>query len=224
MPPQRLHVSIIAAICCAANANAQAPAATAPLETGAREHWLHARVGVGLNPVVGDDSSLPTAHLGYGASLAAFVYLPYRISTGVGFDWERYTFDSNNFGDASGSPARYTDEALTHTRLMALMQWDILPRRVVTPYVLAGLGYGWEDAELTQWQCSPALSSGPVLGAGAGLDWAVHHFLDVGLEYRVNTLPQGSRSCTLAFISNEPLGPPADFTSQRVGLTLSVRY
>jgi hypothetical protein len=106
---------------------------------------------------------------------------------------------------------------------MALVQWDVLRRRFVTPYILAGVGYCWEDAELTAWQCSPALMSGVVVGGGAGLDLAVHEWVGVGVEYRVNTLPKATASCTLALIYDEPIGPPSDFVSQRIGLTLSMR-
>jgi opacity protein-like surface antigen len=188
------------------------------------ETTWHARVGVGLNPVASDAAQVPRAHTGFGASLSGFAQLPHRISAGVGFDWERYTFDSQNFGDPYGSAPRYTGEVLTHTRLMALVQWDILRRRLITPYVLAGLGYGWEDAELTQWQCTPALQSGLVVGGGAGLDLAVHELISVGVEYRIHTLPSGTLDCTLAFVFAEPMGPPSDFLSQRIGIALSLRY
>ena len=104
------------------------------------------------------------------------------------------------------------------------MQWDILRRELITPYVLAGLGYGWEDAELTRWQCTPALQSGLVVGGGAGLDLAVHERIAVGVEYRINTLPSGAGDCSLAFIYAEPMGTPSDFLSQRIGVTLSLRY
>lgn len=188
------------------------------------EPTWHARVGVGLNPVASDAAPLPRAHTGFGGSLSGFAQLPYRVSAGVGFDWERYTFDSQNQGDPYGAPPRYTDEVLIHTRLMALVQWDILRRELITPYVLAGLGYGWESAELTQWQCRPALQSGLVMGAGAGLDLAVHERIGIGAEYRINTLPSGTVSCTAAYFPDEPMGPPSDFLSQRIGITLSIRH
>lgn len=215
---------ILAGICASAHAQAETPAAPDPSETRERDATWHARVGFGLNPVSSTDDRLPTAHMGFGASLSGFIQLPYRFSAGAGVDWERYTFDSKAVGDADGSPPRFTGEILTHTRVMALVQWDILRRRLLTPFILAGLGYGWEHAELTTWQCSPALMSGRVLGGGAGLDLAVHELIAVGLEYRINTLPHGTLTCTLAFIRNEPVGPPSDFVSQRIGITLSVRH
>jgi opacity protein-like surface antigen len=150
--------------------------------------------------------------------------LPYRVSAGLGFDWERYTFDSNNSGDGTRLTPRYTGEPLTHTRLMALVQWDILRRRFITPFLLVGLGYGWEDADVTDWQCSPALMSGLVVGAGGGLELAVHESIGVGVEYRINTLPETTVTCTLAAIADEPIGPPSDFSSQRAGITLSLRH
>jgi hypothetical protein len=218
---RRLLTPIIAGICCVAHAEAEPPGTS---ETREGDHAWHGRVGVGLNLVSRGADGLPTVHMGFGASVSGFVHLPYRISAGVGFDWERYTFDSTNHGAPLGSAPRYTDEVLTHTRLMALVQWDVLRRRIVTPYVLAGLGYGWEGAELTEWQCSPALMSGAVVGGGAGLDLAVHELVGVGLEYRVNTLPKATASCTLAFIPDEPVGPPSDFVSQRIGITLSMLH
>jgi opacity protein-like surface antigen len=220
----RLPVPIIAGMCCSAHVHAEASGTSGTLEAPEHDYTWHGRVGFGLNPVARDPDELPAVHAGFGASLSGFVHLPYRISAGVGFDWERYTFDSKNYGDPPGSAARYTDEVLTHTRLMALVQWDVLRHRFVTPYILAGLGYGWEDAELTEWQCGPALMSGVVVGGGAGLDVAVHELIGIGLEYRINTLPKATATCTLAFISDEPMGPPSDFVSQRIGITLSMRY
>lgn len=184
---------------------------------------MHVSVSV-LTRWQGGADDLPRAHLGLGASLSGFVQLPYRLSAGAGFDWERYTFDANNSGDPLGSGPRYTDEVLTHTRLMALAQWDILPRRFLTPYVLAGAGYGWEDAELTTWQCTPALKSGPVVGAGAGVDLALSRAVGVGFEYRANSLPFRTQICTQAQRDAEPMGPPSDFFSQRLGATLSARF
>lgn len=203
-------------------AHAEPPASTAV--TPERDDTWHGRFGFGLNPVASRTDRLPKAHMGFGASLAGFLQLPYRISAGVGFDWERYTFDSRNHGDPDGAAPRYTGEVLAHTRLMALVQWDVLRRGLITPFILAGLGYGWEHAELTQWQCAPALMSGRVLGAGAGLDVAVHELIGVGLEYRINTLPSATAACTLALIPDEPLGQPSDFLSQRIGITLSTRH
>lgn len=223
MRVRQLAVPIIAGMCRSAHADAETPHTAGILQTQ-RDHTFHGRVGLGLNPVARSSDELPTVHMGYGGSLSGFVHLPHRFSAGVGFDWERYTFDSKNYADPPGSAARYADEVLTHTRLMALVQWDVLRHRVVTPYILAGLGYGWEDAELTAWQCSPRLMSGVVVGGGAGLDLAVHELLGVGLEYRMNTLPKATASCTLAFIVDEPMGPPSDFVSQRIGITLSMRY
>jgi hypothetical protein len=221
---RQLLMPTLAGICCSAHAHAEALGTSNTLETRRLDHTWHGRVGVGLNPVARGTESLPTVHMGFGASLAGFVQLPYRISAGVGFDWERYTFDSNNYGDPYGSAPRYTDEVLTQTRLMALVQWDILRRRFITPFILVGLGYGWEGAELTRWQCSPALMSGLVVGGGAGLDLAVHELIGVGLEYRINSLPHATASCTLAFLDDEPIGPPSDFLSQRIGITLSMRH
>ena len=215
---------VIAGMCCAAHAHSEPPGASGTLGTRERDSTWHGRLGVGLNPVARETDELPSVHTGFGASLSGFVRLPYRMSAGIGFDWERYTFDTNNFGDPAGSVARYKGEVLTHTRLMALAQWDVLRHRVVTPYILAGVGYGWEDAELTEWQCRPALMSGVVVGGGAGLELAVHESIGVGLEYRINSLPKATVSCTLAAISEEPIGPPSDFVSQRIGITLSVRY
>jgi opacity protein-like surface antigen len=221
---RRLPMPVIAGMCSAAHAHAETPGTPGTLETRERDHTWHGRVGVGRNPVARGADELPAVHTGFGASLSGFARVPYRFSVGVGFDWERYTFDSKNYGDPLGSAARYTDEVLTHTRLMTLVQWDVLQHRVVTPYILVGLGYGWEQGELTAWQCSPALMSGLVVGGGAGLDVAVHEVIGVGLEYRINTLPKAIATCTWAFISNEPIGPPSDFVSQRIAVTLSVQY
>jgi opacity protein-like surface antigen len=201
MRPQRLFMACCAAACCAAACRAAAccaaPARAEPPreaisgeaisgEAPERDVTWRARLGVGLNPVARSSDRLPTVHSGFGASLAGFVQLPYRVSAGLGFDWERYTFDSNNSRDGARLTPRYTGEPLTHTRLMALVQWDILRRRFITPFLLVGLGYGWEDAEVTDWQCSPALMSGLVVGAGGGLELAVHESIGVGVEYRIN--------------------------------------
>jgi opacity protein-like surface antigen len=141
----------------------------------------------------------------------------------LAFDWDRYTFDSKNYGDPPGNRARYTDQVLSQARLMALLQWDVLERRLITPFVVTGLGYGWQNADLTSWQCRPDLPHGLALGAGAGLDFAVHELVGVGVEYRINTLPLGSRICTMAEIDAEPMGPPQDALWQRIAITFSVR-
>jgi Outer membrane protein beta-barrel domain len=222
LKPLHSTVAFLAGICFTALGHAAdgQPAADASLMNDAT--W-RARLGLGVNPVVSSSEYLPKAHTGFGASLAGFVQLPYRLNVGLGADWERYTFDSNNNGDANRTTPRYTDEVLTHVRVMAQLQWDILKRQLITPSVFVGAGYGWEGAELTTWQCQPRRMHGPVVGAGVGLDLALNSMFDIGLEYRANTLPLGTRMCTLALIEDEPLGTPSDFFSQRIGLTFSVR-
>jgi hypothetical protein len=216
---------VIAGLCFASTGNAQAPGRGSGAEPLAepRLTWL-GRVSVGLNPVVSRTEYLPKAHLGFGVSLAGFVKLPYRFNAGLGFDWERYTFDSENMGDGNQSPPRYTDQVLTHSRVMGLVQWDVLPRRFITPFLLVGAGYGWEHSQLTQWQCTPALGYGLVVGGGVGLDIALSEIWSLGVEYRANTLPMGPRNCNPSFIFAEPRGAPSDFFSQRIGVTLSVEY
>lgn len=218
-----LGLFLMAAFCCwPLPAQAETTASGGPVER-ALGTW-HGRFGVGVNPVSSGDNRLPTAHTGFGASLSGFVLLPLRLSAGLNFDWDRYTFDSANHEDLGTSvPPRYRDEVLMHTRLMALVQWDVLSRGLITPFVVAGAGYGWEHAALTEWQCTPKLSSGLVYGAGLGLDLAVYEAVAIGIEYRANALPDSTKTCTLAIIDNEPLGTPSDFFSQRIGLTLSVR-
>jgi len=200
----------------AANEEASAP------EPENDTFW-HARVGIGLNPVIGQDDRLPTAYTGFGASLSGFVSLPLRLSAGAGLDWEQYTFDSNNHGDSQRTPPLYTGEILTQMRLMGLVQWDILRRGLVTPFVVLGAGYGWEKAALTGWQCTPVNSRGLVMGGGFGVQLALSDKLGAGVEYRGNTLPLGPTVCTLALFDDEPLGAPSDFFSHRIGITLSVR-
>lgn len=186
--------------------------------------FWHARLGAGVNPVLGQASYSSQAHTGFGASLHGFIYLPHRFSVGAGFDWERYTYDSGVSGDPVDASPRYKDQALMHSRAMALVQWDVLPRGFINPYLLAGAGYGWEHAEVTTWQCSPKQNQGAVVGGGLGVEVALNQLLALGVEYRVNTLPLATRSCTLAFITNEPDGAPSDFLSQRVALTVGLRH
>lgn len=184
----------------------------------------HARLGVGVSPIIEQNTTLPDAHTGFGASISGFYQLPFRLSVGANFDWDAFTFDSANHGDlrTNRSP-RYQDRGLRHTRLMGLVQWDILDRNFITPFVIAGAGYGWEHATLTEWQCSPKLASGLVLSAGLGAEVALTELFGLGVEYRISSLPSSIRSCTLAQIDDEPLGAPGDFIPQRIALTFSLR-
>jgi hypothetical protein len=106
MRMRRLPMPIIAGMCCSAHVHAETPATAGTSEAPERDYAWHGRVGFGVNPVTSDAEELPAVHVGFGASLSGFVRLPYRISAGVGFDWERYTFDSKNYGDPPGSAAR----------------------------------------------------------------------------------------------------------------------
>lgn len=183
----------------------------------------HGRLGVGVNPVLDAEDYLPIAHTGFGASVAGFYQLPYRLSVGAGFDLERYTYDSANSGDDPYGAPRYVDQSLYNMRAQALLQWDIWTRSLVTPYVWLGPGYLWQHAESTDWQCHPDQNSGPVVGAGAGLDVALSSTIGVGVEYRVNTPPLTGRLCNGAQIDAEPRGVPG-VTPHRFGLTFSVRH
>lgn len=224
MRNQCLLGPIAAALCFSVAADSQAADSAAPTEGawGQNARW-HGRLGIGLNPVAHFEDELPRAHTGFGAALSGFAQLWERFSVGVGADWERYAFDSGNTGDPVGSAPRYTDEVWTHSRLMALVQWDVMGRRFVAPFLVAGVGYGWQDASLTVEQCTPALANGPVVGVGGGLDVALGDAVGVGLEYRANTSPAGSSNCTAVYIPEEPLGPPGFALLQRVGINVSLR-
>lgn len=192
--------------------------------TVAKESDFHARVGFGVTPVAFlSDDHLPTAHHGFGAFFSAFGELPYRFSLGGGFDWERYGYETTTMAGSRDGEVVFPDEQLTHTRLLGLVEWDVLERGLVNPYLLALAGWGWEHATKTRWQCSPDTASGPVFGGGVGVDVAALSWLAIGLEYRIATLPIASPSmCTLAQFDDEPKGPPRDFIPQRIALTLSV--
>lgn len=183
----------------------------------------HGRLGVGVNPVLEADDYLPIAKTGFGASVAGFYQLPYRLSVGVGIDVERYTYDSANYGDGLEPSPRYVDQSLVNVRPQALLQWDILSRTLFNPYLLIGAGYVWQHAELNDWQCRPKQDSGPVVGAGGGLDVAFSDAIGVGFEYRINTLPLTPRSCNLALIDLEPRGAPR-VAPHRFGITFGVRH
>ena len=185
---------------------------------------FHVRGGFGMTPVVFRRTDhLPEAHHGVGAFFTAFAQLPYRLSLGGGFDWERYSYETATSEDYTDGVATFPAEKLTHTRLLGVFEWDLLERGFVNPYLLGVAGWGWEQATKTGWQCSPETASGPVVGGGAGVDIAVSPWLAVGLEYRITTLPLMSESmCTMAYIPDEPIGTPGDFIPQRIALTLSV--
>lgn len=183
----------------------------------------HGRLGVGVNPVLDAEDYLPIAKTGFGASVAGFYQLPYRLSVGAGLDVERYTYDSSNYADRSDDPPRYVDQSLVNVRPQVLLQWDIWRRTLVNPYLLIGAGYVWQQAEVTSWQCRPRQNSGPVVGAGGGFAVALSDAIGVGFEYRVNTSPLTPRSCTLALIELEPRGAP-EVLSHRFGVTVSVRH
>lgn len=194
-----------------------------PTDTARASTTWHGRLGVGVNPVLDAEDYLPIAKTGFGASVAGFYQLPYRLSVGAGFDLERYTYDSANSGDDPYAPPRYVAQSLYNMRAQALLQWDIWTRSLVTPYLWIGPGYVWEHAELTDWQCNPKQNSGPVVGAGAGVDIALSSAIGVGAEYRVNTPPLTGRWCNMAQIDAEPRGAPY-VTPHRFGLTFSVRH
>lgn len=192
--------------------------------TSAEASNFHARGGFGITPVVFRSTDhLPTAHHGAGAFLTAFAELPYRFSLGGGVDWERYSYETTTVeGDLRDDPV-YPDEELTHTRLLGALEWGVLERGLVNPYLLAVMGFGWEQATKTRWQCSPKTSSGPVFGGGVGVDIAVTSWLSMGAEYRIVTQPLFSGiTCADANFTDEPMGPPSDFIPQRIALTLSV--
>ena len=183
-----------------------------------------ARGGFGVTPVwFQHTDQVPEAHTGVGVFMMAFAQLPYRLSLGGGFDWERYSYETATHQDSSQGIATFPEERLTHSRLLGALQWDLLERGLVNPYVLGVGGWGWEQATKTGWQCSPKTARGPVVGAGAGVEVAARPWLSLGLEYRITTLPLiGLYTCTLVEMPNEPLGAPANFIPQRIALTLSV--
>jgi hypothetical protein len=192
--------------------------------TASAESNFHARVGFGLTPVAFRSTDhLPTAHHGIGAFFTAFAELPYRFSVGGGFDWERYGYETTTYGAEADGEVVFPEEQLTHTRLLGLLEWEVLERDLVNPYLLVVTGWGWEQATKTRWQCSPETSAGPVFGGGAGVDIAASSWFAIGLEYRVVTQPLFSGpSCSGADEPDEPMGPPSDFIPQRIALTLSV--
>jgi opacity protein-like surface antigen len=170
-----------------------------------------------------DDGFLPEAHLGFGGFVAVFLQLPVQLSAGIGGDWERYRYDSANNGDDPTGPPRYKDETLDYTRLLGLVQYDMLPQSVLNPFVFGLAGYQWERHELTRWQCRPKQASGVMFGGGLGVEYAVSELARVGVEYRYATQPDSTATCTLAFIPDEPRGAPYDFSPMRIALTLSAR-
>jgi len=190
----------------------------------ANERDFFARAGFGVTPVLFRRSDhLPEAHHGMGLFMMAFAQLPYRLSLGGGFEWERYSYETATSADYSQGVTTFPEERLTHSRLLGVLEWDLLERGLVNPYVLGVAGWGWEQATKNTWQCSPKNASGPVVGGGAGVELAARPWLSVGLEYRITTLPLlVTYTCTLAEIPDEPMGPPADFVPQRIALTLSV--
>lgn len=185
-----------------------------------KEVTWHARLGVGVNPIFGTDNTLPIAKTGFGGTISGFYQLPYRFSLGAGYDWERYTYDSANVDDPLTMPPRYVDEALIHNRLQALVQWDILPRGFVTPFLLVGAGYGWKHDDLADSQCRPKPFA---VGAGAGVEVALGSAFGVGFEYRINAPLLGASKCTTAYDVSGPKDAP-DITFHRVGLTFNVRH
>lgn len=190
----------------------------------ANERDFFARAGFGVTPVSSQrEDRLPQAHTGVGLFMMAFAQLPYRLSLGGGFEWERYSYETATESDSRQGITTFPDEALTHTRLLGALEWDLLERGLVNPYLIAVAGYGWEGATKNSWQCSPKNASGPVVGGGAGVELAARPWLSVGLEYRITTLPLlVTYTCTMAIMPDEPLGPPSDFVPQRIALTLSV--
>lgn len=193
-----------------------------PDDEPAVETTWHARLGVGWNPVLDSNDRLPTADAGFGGTLSGFYQLPHRLSVGAGFDRERYTYDTSLTASAANTPPRYVDLDLYVNRLQVLAQWDLLPRNFVTPFLVLGAGYHWQQAEVTDWQCRPKQQTGPVVGAGLGLEMTLGSGLGLGFEYRTNTPPLSARTCTLAYVPDEPLGAPT-VTSHRFGLTFGVR-
>lgn len=195
----------------------------APDTTFSEQSNFHARGGFGITPVVFRSTDhLPTAHHGVGAFLSAFADLPYRLSIGGGFDWERYSYETTTSAGGRGDDPVFPDETLTYTRLLGAVEWRVLARGLVNPYLFAVAGWGWENATKTRWQCSPETASGPVFGGGAGVDIAASSWLSIGAQYRIVTQPRTVYACTLAEIPDEPMGPPSDFFPQRLALTLSV--
>lgn len=124
------HLLLVATICVPLPVYAQSAGATSnpPVATAEQTDTWHGRIGLGVNAVISGNDALPNAHTGFGASISAFIQLTQRISTGLAFDWDRYTFDSKNHGDPPGTAARYTDGALTEARVMELVQWDTIKR------------------------------------------------------------------------------------------------
>lgn len=212
-------VSILLASTAAGEPNETVQSAVAPSD----EITWHARLGAGLN--VGSLSSeMPRADTGFGGSVSGFLQLTRRLSLGAGFDWERYTYDSANYGDLPATKARYSDQPLTHARVQALLEWDLWARERFTPYFMFGAGYGWENANLDEELCIRALRSGAVLGLGWGLNVALTPLLGIGAEYRINSPPLAPRTC--APVEPAPTarqGTPS-FASQRIGLTLNFRH
>lgn len=147
-------------------------------ETGtSTTRTFHARAGGGVAPVMlRSTDHLPTAHHGIGAFVTAFVQLPYRLSLGAGFEWERYSYETTTHEDYTKDHATFPEEELTHSRVLGVLQWDFLERGV-NPFVLGVAGMGWERATKTDWQCTPNTMSGPVVGGGAGVDLAVAPWL-----------------------------------------------
>jgi len=208
-----------------ARADTQDEGAAPMLEASeANERDFFARVGFGVTPVSSQRSDqLPKAHHGVGLFMMAFAQLPYRLSLGGGFEWERYSYETATQSDSRQGITTFPDERLTHSRLLGAFEWDLVERGLVNPYLLAVTGWGWEHATKNTWQCSPKNASGPVVGAGAGVEVAARPWLSVGLEYRVTTLPLFvTYTCTMAEMPDEPLAPPSDFVPQRIALTLSL--
>lgn len=194
---------------------------SAPSVAKGETTW-HARLGLGVNPALGGRDNLPTAKTGLGGSLSAFRQLPYRLSLGPGFDLERYTYDTTNPPDSTTGQTLFTDVELYFGRIMALLQWDILERKLVNPFLLVGLGFGIGHAEIPLRQCSPSQPIGPVVGVGAGVDIAIGETLGLGFEYRGNSPPITPYSCAYLYMPDAPRGAPL-VISHRFGLTLSFR-
>lgn len=196
------------------------PKPTSAAVRPSNEVTWHARLGVGVNPIFETDNILPIAKTGFGGTISGFYQLPYRLSVGAGYDWERYTYDTTNVDDPPTTPPRYVDRELIYNRLQALLQWDVLPKDFVTPFLLVGAGYGWEPDGQGDSQCR---SKPFALGAGAGIEMALGPAIGVGFEYRINAPLQGATMCTTAAQIGGSKGAP-DITFHRFGLTFNVRH
>lgn len=215
-------LAVLGASAGGARADTEAPATSPPSEAAAKESNFHARGGFGITPVAfQSDDELPTAHHGVGAFFTAFAELPYRLSLGAGFDWERYRYEMTT--REAAPEVAFPDERLTYTRLLGLVEWDLLERGLVNPYLLAVVGLGWQAATKTSSHCSSDTGAGPVLGGGLGVDVAVSRWFAVGVEYRITAGPFTSAiACQPIDDPSDPRGDPSDFIPQRIALTLSV--